>query len=77
MNKIPALALTVAIYSGLIWAYIAFRIILGNFPMSAYFIDGIDISFWELALSCFVTSFFATFTYLITIPEEKPDEPHG
>ena len=49
----------VSIYALLIWAYIVLRIVYSHVDMSHDFIDGIDVSFWELALAAFLTSFFA------------------
>lgn len=49
----------VSIYALLIWAYIVLRIVYSHVDMSDDFIAGIDVSFWELALSAFLTSFSA------------------
>ena len=66
MKPFPAFFLTVCVYSGLVWAYIAFRIILGGFPMSDRFIYDIPISFWQLAIAAFVASGVSFFGYLVS-----------
>ena len=66
MKPLPALFLTGCVYSFLIWAYIAFRIILGGFPMSDSFIYDIPISFWQLALGAFTASAVCCLGFLIS-----------
>jgi hypothetical protein len=64
MRTIRAFLLTLTIYAGLMWAYATLRFLVYNIPTSAEFIDGISVTFWQLACISFVISGASCFGYL-------------
>lgn len=63
--------LVLALFSALVWIYCVLRIFDGNFPWSDLFIDGIPITFLQLAMLSFVISGCSTFLYLLMREAEK------
>jgi hypothetical protein len=57
-------AFVVWLYSTLIWAYVCARIIVSEVEFTP-FIDGIDISFWQLGILTFIISAISLWIYLI------------
>ena len=67
MRKLKALCLTISLYSGLLWGYIATRIIALSDPScwASNFIDEIPITFWQLGIVAFLVSGVTFFGYLV------------
>lgn len=49
----PGVMFTTGLYSLLIWAYVVARVVLNDINLANPFIDGINVSFWELGVTAF------------------------
>jgi hypothetical protein len=57
--------LIVSLYSLLLWGYVCARILISDVDLGSPFINGIPITFWQLGLAAFITSFAAMLAYIV------------